>query len=118
MSKRTLLIIAIVSLFSLAVAQAASYGIFLAGPAQVGGVKLANGAYIVKVEGNKVSFTEVKSKKTVATANGKVEKASKVAVTEVLGPKSADGVTKIEAVQVAGYDVKITIEGGSAASGQ
>ena len=76
MTKRSLLLLGVLAMFSLPIASAKSYSIALTGPTVVGGTQLPAGEYTLKVEGSNAVLTNVNTDKSV-TAPIKIENATK-----------------------------------------
>lgn len=111
MKTRLLFVSLIVFVFALSIASAASYGLYVSNPALVGKDKLEPGVYTMKVEGNNVTFTHTKSKKVLSATAKEVQKSdTKIEYNEIVGPKGADGVQKVNAIQIGGYNMKVVFE--------
>ena len=105
MTKKALLLSAVLFLSSLTVAFAKSYTITLANPTKAGKVELAAGQYKLKLQGNVVIFTDSHYKSYTAPA--KVETVQKkYDVTAVETQKDASG-DRITDIQLGGSNSKI-----------
>jgi len=76
MTKKSLLLIGAMAMFTLPIASARSYDIALSDPTMVGTTQLAAGQYSVKVEGSNAVFTNEDNYKSV-TAPVKIENVAK-----------------------------------------
>lgn len=111
MKTKLLFIALILCVFALSIANAATYGLYVSNPAQLGNDKLEPGVYTMKVDGNNVTLTFNKTKKAVSATAKSVQKTEKpVAFNELVGPKGADGVQKVTAIRLGGYNLEVVFE--------
>ncbi len=109
MLKKSILLTTLALFLFLPCIHAASYGLYVSTTAQIGDFKLTPGTYTMKIDGSKITFVDVKTKKEFA-ATGKAEKsAEKVPYNQILGP-TADGVQKVTEIQIGGYNIKVTFQ--------
>lgn len=67
MKVKTLVLAGILAIFSMTLAFAKTYDISFSSPTKVGSVQLKAGDYRMNVNGNKATFTDVNTLKTVST---------------------------------------------------
>jgi hypothetical protein len=103
--KKSLLLIGVLSLSSLAFAGTKKYDISLSVASKVGTVKLAPGAYKMQIDGDKAIFTDAKNK--TVTVPVKLETSpTKFSATSVEA-SSKGGEETIEAIDLAGTTTKV-----------
>jgi hypothetical protein len=106
MTKKSLLVLGLVSLSSLALAGTKSYEIVLDTPAKAGALQLPAGDYKVKVEGSKATFTDTKTNKSLSTDIKLKTTERKFAHTAVDSSKQNDG-QRIDAIELGGSSTEI-----------
>jgi hypothetical protein len=104
--KKSLVLGVVLSLSSLCFAGQKSYDVIFSAPATVGSVKLAAGEYKVKVDGANAVFTDSKTFKTVSTPV-KVETGTKKFQFTAVDATKAEGVDKINAIELGGSSTKL-----------
>src|SRR5438270_11235486 len=102
---KKLLIIPALLTVALGMASAKEYAVSFAKPVQAGSVKLAAGDYKLKVEGNNAVFVD--GKRQSFTAPAKVEKITKKRNVTAVETKQADGVERLDTINLDGADFKL-----------
>ena len=106
MTKKSLLWVGTLALFSLAVASAKSYDIALPSPAKVGTTQLAAGKYTLKVEGSNAVFKNLDNGKTVTVAFQSESVAKKYDQTAVGMSEQKDG-EHLKFIELGGSKTKL-----------
>ena len=105
MTKKTVFLIGVLSLASLAFAGAKKYNVSLAVSTQAGTAKLAPGLYTLQLEGDKAIFTDSKDKSV--TVPVKVTTSPKKFQYTAVEASTKSGNDEIDAIDLAGTTTKV-----------
>lgn len=115
MTKKSLILGALLSISALCFAGSKSYDVTLAAPSTVGDVILAAGEYTVQVDGGKAVFTGARSSKSFSTPVKLETAAKKFKFTSVDATK--EGKTeRINAIELGGSTIKLDFSKPAASS--
>jgi hypothetical protein len=103
---KSVLLAAVLAAFTLSLAIAKTYTISFASPMKVGSVQLKAGEYRLSVDGNKATFTEVKSHQAFTT-DTKVESVDKSFDNTRMDTTTDGGATTVKDIQVGGSKIKL-----------
>jgi hypothetical protein len=106
MRQKSILLAVVLALFTITLATAKTYGISFTSPAKVGSVQLKPGDYKLTVEGNKATFTNVKSREAYTT-DTKVENSAKSFEDTKVDTKTDGGTTVVTDIEVGGSKLKL-----------
>ena len=106
MKLKSLFLASVLATFTLSLAVAKTYDISFASPAKVGNVQLKAGDYRMSVNGNKATFTDVATLKTVTT-DVKVENTDKKFDDTKVDSTTDGGTTVVKDIQIGGSKMKI-----------
>jgi predicted glycosyltransferase involved in capsule biosynthesis len=106
MKTTSVLLAGVLAIFTLSYASAKTYDISLASAVKAGSAQLKAGAYKLTVDGNKVTFVDVKSKQSFTT-DGKIENAPKSYDFTRLDTATEGGATVVKDIEVGGSKIKI-----------
>lgn len=106
MTKKSLFLVAFVSVCSLALAGTKSYAVVFDHPAAVGTVQLAPGEYKLTVESSTATFTDVRTKKSVS-APVKVETANRKFAGTAVDAVTEGKTERVLAIQLGGSTTKL-----------
>jgi hypothetical protein len=109
MHARTFLMAGVLTLSSLAIANAKTYDIKLDAPAKAGSNELKPGQYKLKVEGSQAVITDAQNSKSTVTVPVKVENADRKFQYTVVESKSQDGMDNIQAIDLGGSNTRLSI---------
>jgi|SRR5450432_1688049 len=110
MTMKSILMVGVLALSTLSLVSAKTYDINLSSASKVGKTQLAAGAYTLKVDGNKVVFTNRDTDKQV-TADVKVDTVEKkYDVTSIGSTKNGD-LEQINSIELGGSKTKLEFEG-------
>jgi len=107
MKLKSVLLAAVLALVTLSLANAKTYSISFSNPIKVGSVQLKAGDYKLQVEGNKATFTNVKSHETFSTDAAKVESVDKSYENTRVDTSTDNGATVAKDIEVGGSKIKI-----------
>ena len=97
------------AVIGLSLASAKSYEISLASASKVGAVDLQAGDYKVALEGTKVTFTAIKTGKSVET-EASIQTAAKKFANTLVDAENVSGSSKIHEIDFAGTTTKVMFQ--------
>jgi hypothetical protein len=103
---KTILLAGVLAILTLSFAAAKTYGITLASPVKAGSLQLKAGDYKLTVDGNKITFLNVKSKQAFTT-DGKIENSPKTYDFTRLDTATEGSDTVVKDIEVGGSKIKI-----------
>jgi hypothetical protein len=103
---KSVLLAGVLALATLSLGIAKTYGISFSHPTKAGSVQLSAGTYKLAIDGNKATFTEVKTSKSV-TVDVKVENAAKSFADTKLEEGTEGGNAVLKDIEVGGSKIKI-----------
>ena len=109
MTKKSLLFVGVLAIFSLPILSAKSYGIGIASPTVVGNAQLPKGQYSLKVEGTNAVFTNLSSHKTFTTPV-KIENGDAKYEVTMVETATQDGTQHIVDIQLGGSKTKLEFD--------
>jgi hypothetical protein len=106
MKMKSVLLAAVLALCTLSLGIAKTYGISFSHPIKAGSIALSAGDYKLTIDGNKATFTEVKTSKSFTT-DVKVENAAKSFENTRVDEATDGGNAVIKDIEVGGSKIKI-----------
>lgn len=106
MKIKSALLVGSLAIFTLSVGFAKTYTVSISSPVKAGSIELKAGDYKLAVDGNKVTFTEVKSNKSFST-DGKIENATKSYDTTRMDTTTEGSTTVVKDIELGGSKIKI-----------
>jgi len=103
---KSVLLAAVLAAFTLSLAIAKTYTISFASPMKVGSVQLKAGEYRLSVDGNKATFTDANSNKSVTT-DVKVENSDKKFDQTLIDSTNDGGTNVVKDIELGGSKIKI-----------
>jgi predicted component of viral defense system (DUF524 family) len=106
MKLQTILLAAVLAVFTLSMAFAKSYDVSFSSVTKAGSVQLKPGDYRLTVDGSKATFTDVKSAKSVTT-DVKVENADKKFDQTRVDSSNDAGTNVVKDIELGGSKIKV-----------
>jgi len=106
MKLKSILLAAVLAVFTLSMAFAKTYDVTFSSPTKVGSVQLKAGDYHLKVDGNKATFIDTRSAKSVTT-DVKVENGDKKFDQTMVNSTTEGGTNVVKDIELGGSKIKI-----------
>ena len=106
MKLKTLVLAGVLAIFTMSIAVAKTYDISFSSPTKVGNLQLKAGDYRMSVNGNKATFTDVSTLKTVTT-EVKVETTDTKFDETRIDATTDGGTTVVKDIELGGSKIKI-----------
>jgi len=106
MKIKSVLLVAVLVIVTLSVAAAKTYTVSVTTAVKAGSVQLKAGDYKLAVDGNKITFTEVKTNQSFTT-DGKIENAAKSYENTKMETTTEGGATVVKDIELGGSKIKI-----------